>query len=97
MRCGIPPLRPGHGDPEALGFREDWLCVHLAEVAVPERVPDAVAAFDLDGRISLATEPNQWRRDRPDDTELEETCLMLELMSSRRQDRSLKMRGGSIA
>jgi hypothetical protein len=56
----------------------------LAVIAIPERMPDVVAAFDLDDRIPLATEPNQWRRDRPDDTELEDTCSMLELMSSRR-------------
>jgi len=88
---------PRHRDSVHLCPLENRSRVSLPVVPIPERMPDVVAAFDLDGRISLAIEPNQWRRDWPDDTELEETCLMLELMSSRRQDRSLRMRGGSIA
>src|SRR5262249_37300349 len=39
---------PGHRDLEALGLLDDRLRLRLAEVAMPERMPDAVAAFDLD-------------------------------------------------
>ena len=47
-------LRPGHRDGEALGLLEDWLRVGLAVVAIPERMPDAVAAFDLNCRAKPA-------------------------------------------
>ena len=41
-------MRPGHGDLQALGLLDDCFCVRFAEVAIPERMADAVAAFDLD-------------------------------------------------
>jgi len=49
-------VEPGHRDFETLRFLEKRLRVSLAIVAIPERMPDAVAAFDLNCRALAAAE-----------------------------------------